>query len=456
MASIIPSIDNAKSGGEEWIPNRKNVGIPDHPFRYQFPHHIGPSIVFGSYLKSRPVLAPVDQMFRQLYCQNLPNPTSLYLLLRILKRIKIVSWEIRQHLDLHSASVEKLHRRPRSAQLWDLIRLQLFTEESSEDYYEGQLARHHGDHNLFAYLPYLEFVWVTINLQRDLFGIPAFFLNHKVSFSQWARANGVATPPEVVVSADPFPLPELESELIALGEEIIVKPSNLLMGKGVEAWARLPHGSWQRNQQVLDPPQFVARLQHLIRQYQCSIVVQKRLKNHPDLIPICGDVLATNRVVTIINENGSPEVVELRWRMATTSGSVADNFTQGGIYWSVDDFKTGHINLGDRSGLETSSGRMDHHPIHGRKMVGSFHPFAPTIINFALEGHRKMPNVLMVGWDIAMSPTGPIALEVNFPPAATARFQMTWNGFENARYGQILGHHARRWLATMAPTPPTI
>lgn len=456
MSSDLTSTEYAESVRNEWIPNRKNVGIPDNPFRYQFSHHIGPSIILGPFLKSRRVLAPVDQMFRQLYIQNLPKPTSLYLLLRILKRIKIGSWEIRKYLNLHGASTQKFYHRTRAAQLRDLILLRLFTEMETLEYYTGMIARHHGSRDLFAYLPYFEYIRITIQLQRDLFGTPPFFLNDKTSFSRWARNNDVTTPPEIVVQSRDNLASQVETDMVALGDEILIKPSRLLQGIGVETWNRISNGSWQRHGECLDSSSLVQHLYDLEQRYSCKIIVQKRIRNHPDLVPTCGDVLSTNRIITIINEAGDPEVVEHRWRMATDPDAEVDNFCAGGINWHIDNFDTGHLAFGDHLNMENTTGRMDYHPVHGHRMTGSFYPFQKEVIAFALASHRKMPNAILVGWDIAMTSTGPLALEVNFPPSAIVRQQTIWNGFENARIGQILGFHARRWLATMTPNHTTI
>ncbi len=49
-------------------------------------------------------------------------------------------------------------------------------------------------------------------------------------------------------------------------------------------------------------------------------------------------------------------------------------------------------------------------------MVGTCHPFWTQVKEFAIAGHEKMKPVVLVAWDIAMTPNGSIALEVNFPP----------------------------------------
>lgn len=440
--------------GQTLIPTRQNVGIPDNPPRYPFPYHIGLSIVLRPYLRARRVLTPVDAMFYQLFRRTLPRPTCWHLLLRILKRLKRCPREILTSLQHYGAVAEKRDGRSRAAQLRDLIKLHLFTEESAVGYYEGQMARHHGNKELFAYLPYFEYLQVVIQLQRDLFGAPPFFLNSKVSFGQWARQNGITTPPEFVVGLQ-HPS-DIASKLAVLGDEIVIKPSMLMMGTDVQVWQQTSQNLWVRNEQALNTPELMQRLHHLVRQKSSEIIVQKRLKNHPSLVAICGHTLSTSRIVTMINEEGTPEIVEHRWRMTSDSETVTDNGGTGGVFWDIDNFDTGHISRGSRNGQELDLAPLTKHPIHGRKMVGAHHPFAKELTAFALSNHRKMTNVLLVGWDIAMTPDGPAAIEVNFPTSAIASFQIAYNGFENVRYGQILAHHAQRWLSLMAPTTPVI
>lgn len=439
---------------ERLIPTRRNVGIPDNPPRYAFPPHIGPSIALRPFLTVRPVLRPLDEMFALLFCRQLPRPTTPYLLLRMLKRLKRYPREMRENLQRYGESTARIHHRSKLAQARDLLLLQLCTEDGIESYYEARLARHRGSRDLLAYLPYFEFIWTSIHLQRDLFGAPPFFLNDKQAFGHWARAHGVRTPREFAVHADSPS--DLTAQLTALSDEIVIKPSTLLRGDDIEVWQQRSAGSWCRGAERLDPSGLTQRLHRLARSHDGLVLVQERIKNHPDLIPLCGQTLSTCRIVTLINEQGEPEPVELRWRMAIRPETVTDNFATGGVCWHCDSFETGHLACGDQPDLEITAARLDHHPVTGQPMVGNHYPFAREVIAFALFIHRKMPGVLMAGWDIAMSPTGPVALEINFPAGATARIQTPWHGFENTRYGRLLAHHARRWLTIMAPTPPTL
>ncbi len=52
----------------------------------------------------------------------------------------------------------------------------------------------------------------------------------------------------------------------------------------------------------------------------------------------------------------------------------------------------------------------------GQKMVGQCHPFWREVCDLALDAHGKLKDVVIIGWDIAMTPDGPVIVEMNFPP----------------------------------------
>jgi hypothetical protein len=57
----------------------------------------------------------------------------------------------------------------------------------------------------------------------------------------------------------------------------------------------------------------------------------------------------------------------------------------------------------------------------------------------------------MPGWDIAFSPRGAVALEVNVPPGFSINRQPTLGGLVGTRTFQLLAFHAARWLDSNEP-----
>ncbi len=347
-----------------------------------------------------------------------------------------------------------MHGRSRAKQFQDLLKLYLLTEEESGEYYGALMARHQGSSALLNYLPYLPFIWIVMRVQRDLLGAPPFFLCDKGSFGQWARRNGISSPPEILVRSGAED--ELESKFSDLGQHIILKPRCMNAGMLVEVWKQKKDGVWVGQNDELNQNDLIGRIRDLAARDSVGFVVQKRLQNHPDLSDLCGKALSTCRVVAIINEKGRPEVVELFWRMSTIEDAIVDNFHAGGVFWSGTDFEYGKVNLGVGPDTGRTQLRLERHPKTGQPVAGTYYPFWQEIKNLALPGHAKMPNVVLVGWNIAMTVDGPVAVEVNFPPGSAPRTQITSDGLGQARYGEILGFHAKQWLAARNHEPSII
>jgi hypothetical protein len=177
-----------------------------------------------------------------------------------------------------------------------------------------------------------------------------------------------------------------------------------------------------------------------------GIVIQEQLTNHPDLEEVCGPVLSTCRIVTILNEKDEPEIVEGHWRMAINPDAIVDNFHSGGLSWDINNYKTGEISFALHNDSHDKQEMMLSHPNTGKTLAGTHHPFWSDICDLVLSGHRSMDGVLFVGWDVAVTGEGVTVIEMNFPSDLKPNVQLKWDGINNSRLGKILAWRAQRWL----------
>jgi Sugar-transfer associated ATP-grasp len=63
--------------------------------------------------------------------------------------------------------------------------------------------------------------------------------------------------------------------------------------------------------------------------------------------------------------------------------------------------------------MRTSLLRYDAHPVTQAPITGSNVPEWGAIASLAIQTHAAFPHRLMLGWDIALTPEGPIMLEGN-------------------------------------------
>ena len=172
-----------------------------------------------------------------------------------------------------------------------------------------------------------------------------------------------------------------------------------------------------------------------------EFLVQERLAPHPELEPLTFDVLATARIVTLLDEDGSPEIVFAGLRFAGRKDAVVDNGHQGGFGAPID---TARGLLG-RGMVVAGPGEFDVHPASGARITGVRLPDWPATAALAIKAHKALANQqVIVGWDIGLSDGGPVLIEANQRPAVRLTQRLSRQGIGAMRYGELVRHHLER------------
>jgi len=120
----------------------------------------------------------------------------------------------------------------------------------------------------------------------------------------------------------------------------------------------------------------------------------------------------TIRVFTLKDEFGEPFIVGAAHRFGGSIKNPIDNFSKGGISCGID-METGIL----RSGLSNpgfhSTIFHEYHPVTGVKLSGVQVPFWEESKKLALDLARYFGDLNYAGWDIYVSPTGPMVIEGN-------------------------------------------
>ena len=338
----------------------------------------------------------------------------------------------------YGAAARREYGRSTAGQWQDLWRVYCQAAITPAEYYNGHLARHEGGPALGQYLGFGVLARVLLELQRQALGMPDFLLTDKLDFSDWCSANGVACPPQ-------FALQPGEdwraTQLAVLGTRLVVKPRSAFGGAGIQLWEQVGKHSWREGGRIYSTDQFKTRLDELAAQWPPGIVIQTCLENDRRL-PYRGQALATCRIVTMLNEEHRPEIVEAYQRIAHDPAAVVDNFTAGGTFWLVDDFNRGTIAYGGSKASKTTQSLLREDAHHGELCAGKLLPGWRTIAEFALSAHARAARSLAIGWDIALTGDGPVMIEANFPPSLTTLWQYNCEGFSRSRAARLFGH----WL----------
>lgn len=216
---------------------------------------------------------------------------------------------------------------------------------------------------------------------------PYFRLDDKRAFHAACVTAGLPVPRQFTVE-----------EAIARGGEVVVKDPKDDLGYGV---------------QIVDASEL------LDFEDPNDLVIQERLRNHPDLLvalPPDGP-LSSFRVITTLDAKGNPIVTRCAIRIGH-AGKHVDNTAQGG-FWAGIDLVDGTIRRGVKKkdyGVVREGKRVEYtvHPDTGKPFTGVKIPWFDEGRALAVAAHRKLaPDALTLGWDLALSSAGPLFLEVN-------------------------------------------
>lgn len=178
--------------------------------------------------------------------------------------------------------------------------------------------------------------------------------------------------------------------------QVVSKPLADACGRGVELLKRA------------DFPDLRAMFDHLSTM-DCGLL-EEVIVQHPRLAAIYPHSVNTYRIVTVRTQ-GQGHVVYAFIRIGN-GGRFVDNLNAGGMTAPIE-LETGKIQYVayDKDGIT-----YDTHPMTGTPFVGYELPFWKESLAMCEAATAVVPELGYVGWDIAVSETGPQLIEGNFFP----------------------------------------
>lgn len=167
-----------------------------------------------------------------------------------------------------------------------------------------------------------------------------------------------------------------------------------------------------------------------------AFVVQERVDQHPLLARVYPGALNTIRILAVRQRAGAPvHLAAAAHRFGRLGTGAVDSASQGGAVAQID------MGSGALSSLVMTkgSGRVDvpEHPDTGLPVDGFVVPFWTDAKQLADELMRAIPEGLYVGWDIAITPMGPVVIEGNSNPNPGL---LQWHGpslFKSAKSARV-------------------
>ena len=266
---------------------------------------------------------------------------------------------------------------------------------------------------------------------------PCEMLADKQLFSECCAAAGLpCAGSEVAVGGN---LPDCD---------LFVKPRRGRGGRGAERWDRIAAGRWSDGSRELGRNELIAHL----RSKSIPHIVQRRIRVHPALEALTSGAVPTVRALTILDEQGEPEVVGTVFRMSVGANRTVDNIHAGGLACSVT-IDSGVLGKASNLGADAKLGWVSHHPTTGARIEGTRLSCWDEVKQLAVRAHRAFKPRLLVGWDIAISESGPVLIEGNRGPDMDLMQRFMDVGFcaDGHRFGELLAYHLRVRRRTQLP-----
>ncbi|MGN6057675.1 MAG: sugar-transfer associated ATP-grasp domain-containing protein, partial [Sphingomicrobium sp.] len=171
-----------------------------------------------------------------------------------------------------------------------------------------------------------------------------------------------------------------------------------------------------------------------------ALIVQPRLKVHPELVKVTAGALPTVRIVTCLDELNQPEVIGGVLRMSIGRNRTVDNFHAGGIAAAVD-LDSARLSRATNLGTDARLGWVDAHPDTGAQIEGRRVPLWAESKRLVLDAHRAFTDRVVIGWDVAILEAGPILIEGNGNTDMDILQRFMRVGLREHRFAELLGHH---------------
>ena len=137
-----------------------------------------------------------------------------------------------------------------------------------------------------------------------------------------------------------------------------------------------------------------------------ELLIEEVIVQHHDLAAVCPGTVNTTRV-TAFFDGEQTHILAMAQKFGR--GAVSDQMTFGGFYTMLD--QRGHA-VG--AGYDSHGHVHEVHPDSGVRIADFQLPMVDEVLAFVDRVARVVPQVQYVGWDIVVTPTGPVLVEGNW------------------------------------------
>jgi len=172
--------------------------------------------------------------------------------------------------------------------------------------------------------------------------------------------------------------------------------------------------------------------------YPEGFIIQQRVENHPTIVALTGsEALQTARIISLIDNEKKCRIIHAHFKPITKLRVFIDTHLEG-LTGNVEvpiDIEKGTLGAGNQI---TSTGQgvitIPEHPLTGKSFRGLELPAWHDACDMVKEAAYKLLPIRAIGWDVALTPSGPCIIEANIwwdPPNQHMRMdeilkEMSW------------------------------
>lgn len=184
---------------------------------------------------------------------------------------------------------------------------------------------------------------------------------------------------------------------------IFIKPANGLCGKSCYMLSS-KNGQFFSGDRPVELSDFIGQSE--------DYIFQPVIENHADIKVLNPNTLNTLRIVSCRTRDGKYELLNSGVLRVGQRHGVVDNFHQGGIAVGIDE--NGHLKrYGYTQDKNLNYLKVERHPDTQLTFEGREIPFYQESVKLVLEAHKLFSSLQSIGWDVAVTPDGPVLLEGN-------------------------------------------
>lgn len=175
--------------------------------------------------------------------------------------------------------------------------------------------------------------------------------------------------------------------------------------------------------------------------YEEGFLFQDAVQQHSMMSDVAGQAVGSIRVVTVF-DGDTPSCLYALWKVPSPS-AMSDNYWQPGSMLAELDKMSGQV-LQCRRGSGPDQEIIERHPVSEAVFTELRIPHWDEVLRMAAEAHRVLPKFGVIGWDIAITPEGPLIIECNANPHHMLYQLATGKGIHNPDFAEVFDRVAAR------------